>query len=295
MTLEELNRELNSGKSVDLSNILDLAIRDSKTGTNSNKCGYQSKNGKTHINYMSNVAWQEYLDNLKEHRKCFKLEIAGDPPKMASYGSSSQMTYELFKDKANVEFEAQLTGFGKAKLDVYINTDNQDIYVEAKRREIYGDYSTVKASDKYEVVYKDIHKSHNAFVFSSKESTQKDRLNYSFSYNGYAIKHFDIKQLICHFLGISADIIRKNNEKPVRFLYLIFDPNSVEKYIDVRYREEILEVYDETKAEIERIDFSALFNAVFNFQLKNLNKRDIPPPEFEFHFVDHTNYTNYLK
>lgn len=291
MTLEELN----NGKRVDLCNILDLAIRDSKTGTNSNKCGYQSKNGKTHINYMSNVAWQEYLDNLKEHRKCFKLEIAGDPPKMASYGSSSQMTYELFKDKANVEFEAQLTGFGKAKLDVYINTDNQDIYVEAKRREIYGNYSTVKASNKYEVVYKDIHNSHNAFVFSSKESTQKDRLNYSFSYNGYAIKHFDIKQLICHFLGISADIIRKNNEKPIRFLYLIFDPNSVEKYIDVRYREEILEVYKMTIVEIKRIDFSALFNAVFNFQLKNLNKRDIPPPEFEFHFVDHTNYTNYLK
>ena len=291
MTLEELNSE----KSIDLRNILDLAIRNSKIGANSSNCGYQSKNGKRHINYMSNVAWEEYISNLKDHRKCFKLEIAGDPPKMASYGSSSQMTYELFKDKS-AEFEKSLETIvgGKAKLDVYINTDNRDIYVEAKRREIYGDYSTIEASDKYANIYQYIHENHNAFAFSSTKSNKQGQSKYSFKYNGKPIEHFDIKQLICHFLGISADIINNTKTKPVRFLYLIFNPYTIESRIDERYRQDILDIYDITRSEIDSVDPYALFKVIFDYQSKLLNKK-VAIPNFEFRLESQDTFEKALK
>lgn len=287
---------------------LDLAIRDKDDKTYGE--GYiVSKSKPAYCRYMSNDGWKRYLAEMsKDHRNQYKDGYGGElkegryPPKMACYGSSSRIIYTCLREVSGIKFEHQLptrVGSRPANLDAYLNADMRDIFIEAKCREIYAKHSKVKASRGYKYVYKHISEYHNSFSFGadiiSDNQGVKDENNYNyrFFYNNEPIIRFDIKQLICHFLGIAANYLKpkkgENAMNNIRFVYFIYNPNELGN-------EALKNVYKDTIDEIDKIKIKIkdLFKAVFEYQKKNLNiEKEMPA--FEFVLADQNNIIDKLK
>ena len=294
--------------------VLDCAIRDYEVDGNTSKYGYKI-NGREapYDNYMSYNTWKTFLKGMsRPHRQQFEDGDGGEtkekkgrwglcPPKMASYGSSSRFIYNLSKDICGFRFEKQLpTRVGHtANLDGFLPKKNINVYVEAKCREIYGKHKRVEVSEVYKEVYEFIHnKKHIDFDYKDNKlhCKKKEHFNCTFKYKGVEIVHFDLKQLICHFLGITADILENKRSEKVRFVYLIYNPQKVKEKIDYTYREAILSAYDETIAEIKRMgDMNWLFKAVLDYQQTNLNISIEKVPSFEFKLVDQDSYRDELE
>ena len=214
---------------------------------------------------------------------------------MASYGSSSRFIYQCSEKIEGFSFEKQMpTRVGHiANLDGYILKEDANVYVEAKRREIYGNHKKTEINIAYQRVYDSINKIHSRFEYvgSPCNKDKKDYFLCTFKYNNREIVHFDIKQLICHFLGITADILENKQTKRIRFVYLIFNPNSIEDKIDKKYKDAILSIYKDTLEEIKSMgDMGWLFEAVLEFQKKNLNLKLEKAPTFDFFLADQNNY-----
>ena len=262
---------------------LDCAIRDAENMTEQG--GYD--NGKkVYPNYMHKDAWKRYLQEIPDDiKKRIKKELAGNPPHMASFGSSCRMAYNRLKKVKNIVFEYGLPTEvgGTAQLDAYIQDKKFEIFVEAKCREIYKEHYGDKA---YKEVYKFLREWDKKFDFDAEKRT--------FSYDGEEVVHFDLKQLICHFLGITAGLLNGTiTAEKVRFVYLIYNPNDVKEFIaDDKYRDEILEQYQATLDEIDLFDMKELFKTIYEFQKENLKiKRNIKEGFivescFEFKLVD---------
>ena len=285
---------------VDMQTALDCAIRE-----------YEGKNGgytmiksdTTYCNYMSDTEWKDYLKDMEPiHKAQYSCGGGGElyqgkyPPKMASFGSSSRFIYELSKDISGFKFEEKLDTKvgGVANLDGFIKTKDKYIYIEAKRREIYG---ASHANEKIKVVYKDVYNTIQNSVsnFNFKMSGEEDKEGYkkcTFKISEKVVKYFDIKQLICHFLGITYDIAKHSvKNAKVTFLYLLYNPKEVEDKIDSKFQKKISVRYDEVKSFIEDNGdlFKSIFDAVLRYQTEThkIEKTDI---DFEFKLVDQENY-----
>ena len=292
----------------DLQNSLDKAIRDSEIKGDSSKYGYQIQE-KTYVSYMSNNTWHSFLLRMsKLHKAQFNDGDGGElkekkwrgdiylPPKMASYGSSSRMIYNLSKDIVGFEFEKHLpTRVGHtAKLDGFYNVTDRDIYIEAKCREIYTSHTKIEINSVYKTVYDFIKRRHNLFDVVE-PSNNEEVYKCTFKYGGTTIKHFDIKQLICHFLGIAANVLENDNYRPILFIYLIYNPNEVKDLMDNK-KDEIISAYKDTLDEIERFGkFDWLFDDVIRFQEENLGLRRKENLEFELILADQSGYKKLIK
>lgn len=260
---------------MNLQHILDYAIRDKEEKHYG--AGYKlEKTGEYYDRYMSNDGWRRYLDGMdKDHRDQYKNGDGGElkegkyPPKMACYGSSSRIIYTLLKDIPDIKFEYPLKtyvyrGCRPANLDGYLCADNADIFVEAKCREIYTEHCKVKASREYCKVYEYISDKHKNFSFDKKDVIDKNGnidesvYNYSFFYNNEPIIHFDIKQLISHFLGIAAGVLESRVKDSIRFVYFIYNPIELQN-------ESLSNIYNKTLAEIDKIIVSELFKTIFEY------------------------------
>lgn len=280
---------------MNLNKQLDAAIKKSENGSEEEV--YITIEGKSYENYMSNEKWVAFLKEMnKEHRIAYVQGYGNEisekqgrygiyPPKMASYGSSSRMIYKLLKEVEGIHFEKQLPTKvgGTANLDGYLQRGETEIFIEAKCREIYTKHANIDIKEVYNDVLDTIKiKSDNAFQYTTnKKETKTGYLNYSFSYGGTPIERFDIKQLICHFLGIAANYIKNKSAKnKICFIYLIYNPED----LNIK---ELKDVYDSTIEEIELFEpmMNDLFNAIFDYQKKAL-KRDTKAPEFEFKRAD---------
>ena len=289
---------------IDMQTALDCAIREFERKNG----GYtMTKSGTTYCNYMSDTEWKDYLKDMEPiHKAQYSCGGGGElypgkyPPKMASFGSSSRFIYELSKNISGFKFEEKLDTKvgGVANLDGFIKTKDKYIYIEAKRREIYG---ASHANEKIKVVYEDVYNTIQKLVnnFNYKMYGEKDEEGYkkcTFKISGEVVKYFDIKQLICHFLGITYDIAKHEIENAkVIFVYLIYNPNEVkgklqryEKNIETRY-ENVATFINKNAETIKNI-----FNAVLNYQTERhkLPKTSI---DFEFFLVDQYNYKDILK
>ena len=276
---------------MNLNKQLDAAIKKSENGSEEEV--YETIEGKAYENYMSNEKWEAFLKEMnKEHRIAYVQGYGNEisekrgrygiyPPKMASYGSSSRMIYKLLKTVEGIHFEKQLPTKvgGTANLDGYLQRGETEIFIEAKCREIYTKHANIDIKKVYNEVFKDI-ASNNAFQLSYEVKEAKTGyLNYSFSYGKTPIERFDIKQLICHFLGIAANYIENKSAKSkICFIYLIYNPTDFNI-------NELDKVYERTIKEIKLFKMNDLFNAIFNYQKKALN-RDTKAPEFEFEIAD---------
>lgn len=278
---------------MELHYILDYAMRNKENA--SYGVGYEIDN-KKYDRYMSNEGWERYLAEMSEdHRKQYVDGDGGEikekkgrwgtyPPKMACYGSSSRIIYTLLRDVPNIIFEKKFaTRVGhKANLDAYLRKDNIDIFLEAKCREIYISHTKIDIGDAYKPVYEHIKQCNGKFGFSDDPSSESNKFKCSFYYNGTQIIHFDIKQLICHFLAIAANYLKPKKIEVamdvIRFVYFIYNPTELNN-------KELSNIYSKTIEEINTINTSELFKAVFDFQKKNLEvEKKIP--KFEFVLAD---------
>lgn len=275
---------------------LDYALRNiDKDG---HKYGYVVKKGKCYDRYMSNDSWCAFLEDMTKqyirHYDSYKDGSGGEikegkyPPKMACYGSSSRFIYLLLRDVADITFESPLDTKvgGTAYLDACLCKEDTEIFIEAKCREIYGSKNkSVKRA--YMPVYDAIAKSvGDIYTNEGDIKGDKNRFKCEFKYKCSPIEHLDFKQLICHFLAISANYLTNDDAKnKIRFIYLIYNPSELG--IDA-----LTVVYEQTIKEIGKVDMQELFNAVFEFQKKNLNAtKDMP--DFEFVLADQTNIRNF--
>lgn len=273
---------------------LDYAIRDFETKEDPTVTyGYKTNDDHTYDNYMSEESFEKLKAGMTpQARKSYgdgsgsELEVRRDkdgslkyPPKMASFGSSSRFIYTLVNKKLkneNFVFELQLPTRvgGTANLDGYFEKEKH-IFVEAKCREPYGT-KTNEFGDKYEDLYIYINKSTESNVFcKTKRIPDKKKITADFSVKindelpCEEITHFDIKQMISHLLGIGVAILKdgKYLDKPIKFLYLIYDPRDL-KFDNSEIYEKIVNIHGKTCCECESVDFKGLFRVILKFLQK---------------------------
>ena len=299
-----------------LEKALDYAIRDFelKDRDISIECGYKiEKEKKTYWNYLSNDAWGIFKDNMKPIHQCqFEDADGGEmkekkgrwgiyPPKMASFGSSSRFLYNVSKDIEGFQFEKQLpTRVGhSANLDGYTMRGDVDVFVEAKCREIYSSHKTVEISNVYEEIYKELHESYPEFSFKNNGKEDDEHFKCTFKFDGEEIVHFDIKQLICHFLAISANLLENEHaNKKIKFVYLIFNPECNTCFENEKissYRERIIERRNKTIDEIGKFDMKQLFKSIFEIQAKRLGLEGKKDSSFDFCIAEQKDYKEKIK
>ena len=152
------------------------------------------------------------------------------PPKMASVASSSRFCYLTLRDGAAAlgtnnpvifEHGCPITGVpGNApQLDACIPADS--IYVEAKCHEIFDSHRVVMKNKYHNPIYG----TDNAFGFEPRVSTGTATFEIPLSDFGIqkSASMFDIKQLLCHLMGIASQ-----SEQPATLVYLFFIPKATD-------------------------------------------------------------------
>lgn len=290
---------------------LDLSIKKHEHGTTDG--GYVTANKKIYPAYMDNQAWEAFVaDMMEHHNDAYREYGAGSggelkekgsyPPKMASYGSSSRMIYNLSKDVAGFHFEYQLPTVvgGTANLDGYMEKENELVFVEAKCREPYGTKPHL-IENAYRELYEHIDGDKDSGLNIMIEDADAKKMNMTFSAAAHPIMHFDIKQMICHLLGIAAKLLDHPTDKRITFLYLCYDPHEIE-ITDGKKAERILATYDRMRAECGAIDFAKLWESIVTYLREKLkvgsaNDREVAAmlANFRFALCDQEDYQALLK
>lgn len=295
---------------MELNKILDYAIMVDETAKNPDiKAGYVSGT-KSYNNYLDNTSFAEFVDEMKtinpiaydmygkgggkelEERKSGKNTY---PPKMASFGSSSRMIYNLMKNTHGFLFEKKLptTIGGIANLDGFMETEDKCIFVEAKCREPYSDKSSI-IERKYEDLYQKITESDKTNLRCDIKEIDDRKMDVTFIWGENEIHTFDMKQMISHLLGVATAFLNSEFDvKKIDFVYLLFNPKLIELKTG---KEEIHCIYEQTCDECNSIDFKALFEVIVDYlqnvknKGKDKNKADIVNA-FTFKLCDQSNMT----
>jgi len=258
-----------------LNNALDRAIMRFETERDPNlRAGY-AVGGKVYGAYLENGCWEQFKQAMEmENPTAFAMYSAGGgkeleerrsgtrvyPPKMASFGSSSRMIYNLMKDDPGFLFEKKLPTVigGIANLDGFWETDDTCVFVEAKCREPYS----AKNGDidrKYEPLYRRL-----VSVNCGVQPVSERKMQVRFEAGGCEIVSFDIKQMICHLLGVSAAYLKGEFTKRIDFVYLLFDPRKL-AFDSAADKKAIMRIYEKTCQECESIDFGSLFEELLRY------------------------------
>lgn len=289
---------------------LDLSIKKAELGMIDG--GYAVSNGKAYESYMSNIKWDAFRKDMEmNHASAFEEYGAGSggelkpkgkfPPKMASYGSSSRMIYNLCKDIPSFHFEYKLSTRvgGVANLDGFMESDDEYFFVEAKCREPYGVKSHLIES-KYRELYKHISEDSTCDL-SIRIENADSKMNVMFSVGENEIVNFDIKQMICHLLGIAVKFLNAPTDKKITFLYLCYNPKLIE-IVDNKKKESIFSTYDQMCAECNAIDFCSLFKSIVMYLREELKvghatDKDIDKmlASFKFLLCDQSTYLSMLE
>lgn len=225
------------------------------------------------------------------------------PPKMASYGSSSRMIYNLSKNVDGFAFEKKLpTSLGGiAHMDGYLEKEDTAIFIEAKCREPYsgGKY---RIKEKYTEFYAYLNE--DALVpmeINTGDIVDGYMDNVEFiSGNNKLLEYFDIKQMLSHLLGVATQLLEKPTKSKIRFLYLLFNPKRIE-ISNERDKQKLFAIYDKVCEECCSVPFEELFYATLVYLSKdneNCCATDeeirIMADNFEFRLCDQSTYIDNL-
>ena len=257
---------------------LDLAIKSKEIGTTEGFYAVPYKGGILQKQtYMTNDEWDSFLSAMSEVARNEYGNGDGDelkekdgrPPKMASYGSSSRMIYNLSNKKEGFHFEKKLptTVGGTANIDGFYEDDNRYIFVEAKCHEPYT-LKNVTVSKCYEKLYKYINEQMLGSVHIDMETSKCGRyLNIEYYADGEKLECFDMKQMICHLLGIATGMLKGTlGRKQTDFIYLLYDPTELD--IESDAKEMIDGIYARTCYECNLVDFAELYRVLLNYLIK---------------------------
>ena len=92
-------------------------------------------------------------------------------------------------------------------------------------------------------------------------------LNVEYYADGEKLERFDMKQMICHLLGIATGMLKGTlARKRTDFIYLLYDPTNLD--IDPDAKEEIDRIYERTCYECNLVDFAELYRVLLNFLIR---------------------------
>lgn len=274
-------------KKVNIIEKLDLAIKQKEKGLAA--AGYvisYKEEVFSKMTYMTNQEWFEFETSMKNniiqpYAHCEYSEGEGDelsekngrPPKMASYGSSSRLIYMLSRSKEGFHYEKKLptTVGGKANLDGFFEDKEHYVFVEAKCHEPY----TIKKNNvsiRYKTLYDYINESLEGRLFIESLPSKCGRyMNVNYFVNSVKLERFDLKQMICHLLGIATAILDgKLKKKKIDFIYLLYNPTELD--IEASAKQAINAIYEKTCYECNLINFSVLFEVLVNFLIRTKYK-----------------------
>lgn len=130
------------------------------------------------------------------------------------------------------------------QMDVWIKTKTQEYFYEVKCHEIFDSHNQILLSVSYNQndVFKEIAATYGLPL--DKEVVKDRHSYYSFDWSNFNLKckthHFDLKQFICHLMGI---ISNTSLEDKKQFVYLFYKNDSAEFSI----------IYEELEMEIKQI------------------------------------------
>ncbi|MBR5279429.1 MAG: hypothetical protein IKU26_00475 [Clostridia bacterium] len=240
----------------------------------------------------------------------------GKPPKMAAFASSSRMIYTLSTQKDDIpgiRFEEKLstTIGGTANMDGYLEQDGKYIFVEAKCREPY-DHTTVQTvKTAYKNLYEQLRKSMpGIFSCVMEEREEENDMRVVFLCQGEAVAYFDIKQMICHLLGVATKFLKPTDCKglyfpefeQIQFLYLLYDPSSLA--LTGAKRDAVMQIYRDTCRTAQAYHFEQMFAHVVDYLVAYKTKKNKPVPDevylnrlkkaFTFHLCSQEDYNTYF-
>lgn len=239
--------------------------------------GYRTEEGNQYDSYMDNDSWNAMLAAMRDDHRCQYAdggggelrEKNGRPPKMASFISSSRMIYQLSKDIPGFVFEAKrptVVG-GIANLDGYLSNDSKTCYVEAKLREPYSHSAIQKIKVNYQPVYIWLRERMNGYFNCVMEHCSEREMNVVFSCRNNVFAEFDIKQMICHLLGIAAYHLRQEQiPESIRFLYLLYNPSKLS--IEEHSAAQIMRIHQNTVQAAEGYHFERMFGHIIDFLIE---------------------------
>ena len=293
--------------------VLDLSIKEAETqGTKKDK--FYKIGDRRYYNYVDNESWKAFVDEMRIfYNPIYKnyVEGSGDelgvkrvgiyPPKMASYGSSSRMLYLLARKIPGFMFEKKLstTVGGTANMDGFIPINGKSIYIEAKCREPYCSHNDT-IDRKYEGLYRFFNEQPDLPFKCEITILNKKEMKVKFIAKGNILKRFDIKQMICHLLGIATERLTAPTEDKVVFKYLIFNPERI--IIEgTTHRKKLIKAYHQETDECDAIPFSELYKVIIAFlttktTVKVSDKADLKriANNFEFSRCDQIEFVEQL-
>jgi len=261
-----------------LQNIYDLALKAGATLSLEVKSSYYEMSKKNYYTYEDKKTFEKFVAKMtKEHRESYEkgggseLMEKDAPPKMASYASSSRFIYLLGKDIPNFTFEAKRHTRigGTANLDGFLHCDKEDVYVEAKCHEMFQIIKVSDIKENYIKLYRylETQSQNHKFEFTSE----------GFICNGRHLTRFDLKQMICHMLGIAQYMLKQSNKayrQKVNFIYLTHELTTTEKEYLLGQGEGVLDQIERIlQTEIEEcktVDFAWLWSNIINYLYNEL-------------------------
>lgn len=246
----------------------DKLLRDWQSKSSDKKFGYVTKDAVEYANYYSNDEFERLIKKMKEHypkhfkkywegkgseMKPYKVKGVEYPPKMASVASSSRFCYMALRNgaphikiDADVEFEYECPIKDKTNIQPQLDafSASKNTYVEAKCHEIF-DYNKQKTLGKFYADY--IYGCHDGIGFKLEAKEKPDSV-FAIPYTAFGLesfpRHFDLKQFLCHLLGIACQNSGKNKEATL--VYLFFRPRTDDSFVE----EELLELFSSLQKEI---------------------------------------------
>jgi hypothetical protein len=292
-------------KSLSLQQRFDLAKKEFEKG-NTNDGYYMADSNKTYKTHYTNSKWEEFVSEMKmdypeaydRYYNCPGGEMKEYydkrwkqllPPKMASYGSSSRFIYMISRHIPSFWFEEGLPisfpGYGKeaeASLDGFY--EKKCIFVEAKCHEFYNSLNT-EFKEKYEDFYNYlVDATGGRFSFVVNKKFRKPTVR--FSWEKTPITQFDLKQVLCHLLGIAKKTLQDNGKYVPTLVYLVYKPSPellgvVEKRFGKRTANTIKSHWEKECKEYILIPIQQLYKHVVNYLYEkkgvgqNVNEEDL--------------------
>ena len=297
------------------SKIFTDALVKQQTGRENPEPGYFGR-----TDYLSEDAWEALIKGMAdEHKQQYgggsggELEEKdGKPPKMAAYFSSSRFIYTLSKEISGLRFEEKLptTVGGIANMDGYREKDDKFIFVEAKCREPYDHHAEQTVKQAYKGVYRWLRENMRRVFSCVMEDGENNNMRVVFFCKGEVVAHFDIKQMICHLLGVATKFLQPLDKKgtkwqdfdKIHFLYLLFDPTQLP--LSGAEQTAVMGIYHDTCSSANNYHFEEMFAHTVDYLVSLRNEKKKPVPDetylnklkaaFEFTLCSQHDYHTYF-
>ena len=189
-------------------------------------------------------------------------------------------------------------------MDGYL--ESKGVFVEAKCHEFYTSHTTI-FKKQYKGFYQYLQDKTNGF-FKYYVDSNKKTPTVSFSWNNTPITQFDLKQVLCHLLGIAKKTINEKGKQIPTLVYLIYKPSeelldNVESIDCKQTADAIKRCWGKELEEINTINatgFGLLYNCVVHFLCdeKGIGQELLPgdleriAKAFQFKLCDQDNYSS---